>query len=443
MKITIRRGGAIALASLWSAFWAAPAVCQEGRPDSMSLRPDVAAVPSPLTLDWCLARALQANPSLDIARASAEAAEHRIRPAGSLADPRFAYEASNVPTGDFDFSSTPLSGHQFGLRQALPFPGLLASREGAARRSFEASELVVEDRRLVVEGAVEAAWAELGFAQRALGITNRNVDLLRQLSATAASRYRVGSGLQQDVLRAQVELTALLEEELRREEAIERAEARLIALLDLPASASLPETTALHLEQTEPELGALLEGIDERNARLQAVERRVEEARQRVRVAELEGMPDLDVGIGYRLRSSVRGDPVEGDDFLSAGLTLRLPLDRGRWRANVAERKADLRRRRAELRDARARLAEQVRAAHAGLRRAVAEEALLRTGLVPQARQSLEASRSAYEVGRIEFLSVLDSQVRLLDAELRLVRTRADKRVAFSSLEIASGERLR
>ena len=92
---------------------------------------------------------------------------------------------------------------------------------------------------------------------------------------------------------------------------------------------------------------------------------------------------------------------------------------------------------------ARAALISQTRRAHAELTRASSEEALLETGLVPQARQSLESSRSAYEVGRIEFLSLLDSQVRLLDAELQLVRARADKRRAFAALEAAAGEKLR
>jgi outer membrane protein TolC len=67
----------------------------------------------------------------------------------------------------------------------------------------------------------------------------------------------------------------------------------------------------------------------------------------------------------------------------------------------------------------------------------------METGLVPQARQSLASSRSGYEVGRIDFLSLLDSQVRLLDAELRLARARADKRRAFAMLESAAGEKLR
>jgi outer membrane protein TolC len=62
---------------------------------------------------------------------------------------------------------------------------------------------------------------------------------------------------------------------------------------------------------------------------------------------------------------------------------------------------------------------------------------------VPQARQSLESSRSGYEVGRIDFLSLLDSQVRMQNAELRRVRAVADRRVAFARLEAAAGEVLR
>jgi outer membrane protein TolC len=388
-------------------------------------------LPAELTLEWCLERASAANPALAKAAASASAAAHRIRPAGALDDPRIAYDASNVPTGDFDFNSTPLSGHQFGLRQKLPFPGLLSNRENAAKRSSEASHLLVEDRRLVIDGAVESAWSELAFAQQALDITDRNIELLRQLAATAESRYRVGSGLQQDVLRAQVELTALLEERLRRVEAISRTSAHLIALLDLPPETELPRTATLASTTPVPPLAPLMSALEQSSARLRAAEKRVEEARLRIRVTELEGLPDLDLGIGYRVRANVQGDPVEGDDF------------RSKWRAKVSERKALLRRAEAELRGMKAHLGSQTRSAHAELVRASSEEALLETGLVPQARQSLEASRSAYKVGRIEFLALLDSQVRLLGAELRLVRARADKRRAFAALETASGEKLR
>jgi outer membrane protein TolC len=401
------------------------------------------AIPDPLTLSWCLDRARQVNPAVARAAASASAASHRIGPAGALEDPRISYEASNIPLGDFDFRSTPLSGHQFGLRQKLPFPGLLSNRSGAAKRDAEASGLLVDDQRLRTEGAVETAWAELGYAQRALDITDRNIGLLRQLSETAESRYRVGIGLQQDVLRAQVELTVLLQERLRRDEAIERAESELAELLDLPVATRLPRTQELQMSVEQPLLETLLDSLEERSAKLRAAQKKVEAAKARVRVAELEGLPDFDLGIGYRLRKNVSGDPVDGDDFLSAGITLRLPVDRSKWRSRVAERRALLRRAKADLRVVRAALVSLTRRAHAQLVRAASEEVLLETGLVPQARQSLESSRSGYEVGRIEFLSLLDSQVRLLGAELRLVRARADKRLAFAALESAAGEKLR
>lgn len=400
-------------------------------------------IPHELSLAWCLERARAANPALARATALAAAADERVRPAGALDDPRLGYDASNIPTGDLDFSSTPLSGHQLGLRQKLPFPGLLSNRRTAAERGAEASHLLVDDRSLVTDGAVESAWSELAFAQQALVITDRNIELLRQLTATAEALYRVGTGLQQDVLRAQVELTALLQERLRREEAIARAEANLVALLDLPPETRLPSTTPLHLDSEEPMLADLLSTLEGKSARFQAALAKVEEARLRIRVAELEGLPDVDLGIGYRVRQNVAGDPVDGDDFLSAGLTIRLPVDRSKWRARVAERRALLRSAEAELREIRAALFSRARTAHAEVVRAGSEEALLATGLVPQARQSLDASRSAYEVGRIEFLSLLDSQVRFLNAELRLARARADKRIAFAALETAFGGKLR
>jgi outer membrane protein TolC len=169
----------------------------------------------------------------------------------------------------------------------------------------------------------------------------------------------------------------------------------------------------------------------------------VEEAERRVRVAELEGLPDFDLGIGYRIRRDVDGDPVHGADFVSAGVTVRLPVDRRKWRARVAEAHADLRHARAGYRRETANLLYRVRSAHAELVRSDAEARLLETGLLPQARQSLESSRAGYEVGRIDFLSLLDSQVSLLRAELREVRALANRRQAFAALEAAAGEGLR
>ncbi len=399
--------------------------------------------PVPLELDWCLERAAEASPEIASDAASADAARERVVPAGALEDPRLRYEASNVPIRNLDFGSTPLSGHQFGLSQKLPVPGLLASRKDAARAAAEAASASLEDRRRHIAARVEQSWAELGFAQRALDITARNIEFLRQLTRIAETKYGVGTGLQQDALRAQVELTRLLDERLHRVATVARRESELSALLDLPPATPFGPTAELADEAPIPALETLLGRMEQASPRLAALDARIEEAKRATRVAELEGYPDFDLGIGYRVRERVAGDPVDGDDFLMAGLTVRLPVNRSKWRAQVAEREALLRRARADYRATRARLRDAVQTRFADLRRADAEVDLLATGLVPQSRHSLEASRSGYEVDKVDFPSLVDTQVRLLEAELRLVRARADRRAAFAELEAAVGEPLR
>lgn len=399
--------------------------------------------PEPLSLEWCLERAEDANPTLEVARTAAEAARERVYPAGALPDPRFRYELSNVPTGDLDLDSTPLSGQQLGLSQELPFPGLLGRRRDAARSAADAATQDFGDRMQRIDAEVERAWVELGFAQRALDITVENIDLLRQLAKIAEAKYQVGQGLQQDVIRAQVTLTELLDEKLLREAAIRSTEARLANLLDLPPSTRLPRTAPLQETAPLPVLPALLDRLEATSPRLRALAARIEEAEHRKQAARLEGYPDLDLGLGYRIRRNVSGDPVNGDDFFGANVTVRLPVDRRKWRSQVAERDALLRRTRAEYRQTRAALRDALRARHADLQRADLEVMLVETGLLPQARQSLDSSRSGYEVDKVDFLSLIDSQVRLLNAQLRLERATADRRSAFAALEASLGAQLR
>ena len=400
-------------------------------------------VPEPFELAWALARAAEVNPAIAVRTAARDAARARSRTVGRLDDPRIAYEASNIPVKDWDFDSTPLSGHQLGLRQKLPFPGVLSNRSGAAEAGYLASRFELDDRRLAVAGAVERAWAELGFAQRALAITRRNIELLRHLATIAETRYRVGDGLQQDVLRARVELTSLLQEQLARRASVATAEARLAELLDLPATTAFPATASLAEPVPVPAVAPLLEELPSRSPHLQALAARIVEAERRARVARFEGLPDFDLGVGYRIRREVPGDAVEGDDFFSAGVTVRLPVDRRKWNARLAEAHAEKRRAEAVYRGGVASMRARVREAHAELVRADAEGRLVETGLLPQAAQSLESSRSGYEVGRVGFLELLDSQVSLLTAELRLARALADRRAAFAALETSAGEKLR
>ena len=401
------------------------------------------APPDPLPLSWCLERAAATSPALDVARFAAEAAEQRVYPAGALPDPRYRYELSNLPIGDFGLGSTPLTGHQFGLSMRLPFPGARSSRREAARAAADAALETLDDQSLQIAAAVERAWVELGFAQRALEITDESIDLLRQFAKIAEAKYRVGEGLQQSVIRAQVALAELIDERLGREAAIRAAEARLASLLDLPAERPFPQTAAAPEQAPLPDLAALLGRLESSSPLLRALAERIEASRHELRTAQLGRYPDFDLGLGYRVRDKAPGDPVGGDDFLSASVSVQFPIDRRKWRAQVAERRALVHRGEAEYRQARAELRQALGTRHAQLTRADQAIALLQDGLLPQARQSLESTRAGYAVNKLSFLDLIDSQVRLLNAQLRLERAIADRRIAFAAIEASLGASLR
>ena len=116
-------------------------------------------------------------------------------------------------------------------------------------------------------------------------------------------------------------------------------------------------------------------------------------------------------------RPSPSGPNTQTDDFFSAGFVVRLPVDRGKWRERTAERSALLRRAKAARRGALAQLRDAVLSSFAALAQADGAVTLLETGLVPQARQSLESNRAGYQVDKVDFLSLIDSQVRVSDSD--------------------------
>jgi len=155
--------------------------------------------------------ALQKNPAIQGARHSVEAQRRRVPQAKALPDPSVGVSwmgnirPFSVQTGD------PSSYRGVNAMQTLPYPGKLKLRGEIASKEADAgsSDLEAVRRRVTVD--VKAAYFEYWFYDKALQTTLKDKDLLTKLSQIAEARYRVGKGIQQDVLRSQVEISLLLQ----------------------------------------------------------------------------------------------------------------------------------------------------------------------------------------------------------------------------------------
>ncbi len=189
-----------------------------------------------LTLKSALNIAVQSNPSLAQIQARSEAMAQIPSQVGSLPDPVISFNALNLPVDTFDLAQENMTQLQGGISQAIPFPGKLALREQVARYQADAASYDVTEARWHLLRDVKKIWWALFYLDRALEIIILNQNLLRQFVEIALTKYEVGGGLQQDVLLAQLELSKLLDNELRLIGSKEKAKAQLNALLDKPAN---------------------------------------------------------------------------------------------------------------------------------------------------------------------------------------------------------------
>jgi cobalt-zinc-cadmium efflux system outer membrane protein len=199
---------------------------------SFALRPAVrtesVTLPESPTLDDYLTVALTRNPGLRQARLEAEASGHAIAQITGLPDPQVGFVP---PTGDLIQTAAGQIDSSIGISQQIPFPGKLYVRGKAAAHAAAATREAYRSSRLQLIADVRRAYYMLYFADRAIEITSKSRGLLRDFRSIAARKYEAGKVPQQDVLRAQVELTNLENELLTLSRTRRTARARLNRLM--------------------------------------------------------------------------------------------------------------------------------------------------------------------------------------------------------------------
>lgn len=375
-----------------------------------------------LDLDALIQEAMKNNPNLSVLRARLSALEAKIPQAGALDDPSFRFEASNIPLSNFDLNRTPMSGNQLMVSQKLPLPGKQRARERAAQFATDAVAWQLRDRERAIANAVKQPFFSLAYLTRAIAITQKNRVLLQDLVRIARTKYAVGKGLQQDVLKAQVSLSELDAQLIGLRAKKQLAEARLNAVLNrsLQSPIGAPPDT-IGLSPAPLDADALHKIADEARPSLHAMARWVAMWRANVEVAQRDYWPDVTLNLSYRQRGFAPKDP--GRDFISFGVGIQVPIfARRKQRQQIAEARAN-------LREAEAREAAERQRIHYDIQRLVIEASqhrenaeLFRTAMLPQAEQSLASALSGYRVDKVDFLTLLDNHMTLLNFEIAYYR---------------------
>lgn len=401
------------------------------------LLPAVARGQSPAELVTLVTEARRSHPTLVAARRNARAQHEVPARAGSLPDPTLLVSGSNLRIDDPSLSGSPMSGIVVGIQQGIPFPGKLGDREEVARSAAQVLDADVEATEVQIALGVEHAYWALFYAERALSLTKESERVLNTLANAVHARFAVGEAAQQDALQAEVahsELRSLVQEQ---EQAVRVAQRKLNRTVGRAPTRPTPPTQA-PANAIQAKREALVAELLTRNPALRTANRRVALAARQLEEARYDRLPDLGLGVSYRFRAEAPGDMSRGADMISATLSVSLPVFMGgKQQARVRESALKLQAAQATRDDLALEITTSLHSMIDQLERLDAELHLYDEELLPEADQALDASIEDYQVGRVEFVSVLQNwrtQLRLMVAQQRLIAERAQTRASIRAL---------
>ena len=393
-------------------------------------------------LQELLEEAARNNPEIRVARSEREAAQHRVSPAGALDDPMLEAGVVNAPLASQTFRREDMTMKMLGLSQRFPYPGKRGLRQDVAAKDAESVSHAYQETVNRVARDVKAAYFDRALVVESARLVEENRQVLEQFLRISESRYAVGQGTQADVLKAQTQLTRMEDELIKLAREGRAIEAELVRELGRESDAGLPAPAALRLPETAVQFESLRETALTERPQLLGLASLIDRSAKTLDLARKDYYPDFDVKLAYGQRENML-DGTRRDDMLSLTVAVNLPI----WRENkrdpnvaeaIAMRNQATDMYQAQLNEVSSQLRQQIANAEQSLKSARLHE----SGILPQARLAVESSLAAYRVNRVDFLTLLDSQMAVLTYQISYASALSNYNMALAEIEFLTGKKL-
>ncbi len=387
-----------------------------------------------LELGALLAEAKENNPELKALKEKAAAARARAGAEGALDDPALKVEMMDLSKDrPLDISPGNAMQTKYIVTQTFPFPGKLSLKEKMAVKEAYAASAAYDSKDLEVAESVKDAYFEYAYLSDSIRITEEIKTLLSNMSRIAEAKYSVGQASQQDVIKVNVEITMLANEIITLEAEKDVAAARLKSILNRDQGSSLGESGHLPSDRVEFKSGHLVETAIRTNPEIKMAEFEAEAAGLASDLAKKDYYPDFMVGAG----------PVQRDgrfDTFDVMFQVTIPLWRGKYDSRATEAAYNAGSLRSKAVAEKNSKSFEVKGAEIRVEAADRMRTLYETSLVPQVELSLESALKNYRAGKIDFLTLLDTERELKKTRLEYLKTILEYRKRVAALEKAVGE---
>jgi outer membrane protein TolC len=369
-----------------------------------------------LNVDQLVDEALQNNPEISAVKIRWEVFKEKIPQSYALEDPMFGFGIVNLPT-NFSFKDEDMTMKEFSISQKFPFPGKRPLMKQMASREAEAVSAEIQGRIHQIIKDVKAAYYDLSHNYRTTEVTQRNKRILEDFAKIAETRYAVGEGIQQDVFKAHVEVSKVVDDLIMLGQRKRALEAKLNALLNRPPETPMGEPEEVVFRKFPFTIEELQKMALEMNPTLKGMKKMIEAKEKAYALAKREYYPDFNFKFAYGQRDN--GPDMKRRDMLTGMVEMNIPIFyKSKQDRKVAETKAEVLATEAQYRAMKNEVLFMITDMASMIQRGERQLELYKTGIIPQASLQINSAMSAYRVNRADFMTLLDSQMTLYKYEL-------------------------
>lgn len=391
---------------------------------------------APTSLQALIAEARQNSIAIKAAESAIQTSRYMLKQASALPDTEVMVQHFTVgsPRPFAGYSNSDFAYIGFGASQELPYPGKRALRANVAQHEITISGAEKNSVVWNVLDRIKLAYFQLAASQNTISVIEKNQQIADQIEQGAEARYRVGEGMQQDVLRAQLERTKLLNELSMQRRETAQAQVVLKALLNRPAES--PDVIAEPLSARHiPSYDTLIAKLRQHNPELQVSVEQVLQQHAAVELAKREKKPDFAVQYMWQHTADNFRDYYMGTFSVKLPNRSRVRAAEGEAEAKVAQAEAE---KESRLKQMESDLGEQL----AIVQTSEQQLKVYDEGLIPQSEAALNAGLAGYRAGKQEYQGLLASFADTLQFYIDRERTLAEHETAIARIEGLIGEEL-
>jgi outer membrane protein TolC len=385
-----------------------------------------------LRVESLVQEALEKNPKILAARGRHAALKEKIPQSGALEDPMLGFGVVNLPN-NFDFNDEDMTMKEISVSQKFPFPGKRGLSEEVAAKEADAGAADADEVANQIAKEVKTAFYDLSHVYRAIEVTQRNKSILEELAKITRTRYSLGQAIQEDVIRNQVEISKMMDDLIMLEQKKRALAAKLNYLLNRPRNSPVGRPADVDFNRVAFSIDNLQQQAVEDNPMLKALKQDISARGKNVELARRDYFPDFSLKFAY-------GQRDDRLDMYTGMVEMNLPIFfKSKQERKVAEAYADIRSAQAKYDGAQNEILYMIADMGSMTQRLERKIELYRTGIIPQARLQIDTAMSAYMVNKADFMTLLDSRMRLYRYELDYHDALTEYEKSLAALEAAVG----